>query len=154
MKLKKTRYKKPKPFKYKQKPRPPKKSLNRLQGTAEGETLSGYVHGMEASPLEERFARALEFRNLEFIFQHKVQPPTQIPGQENELDFVVVYAGMQPVEVDGMWVHKSAEQKKKDELRDAILDDFLESWKPIIRIPGTDLKDQDDADRIVEELFQ
>jgi len=129
--------------------------LNRIAGQAPDERLSGFVHGMEASTLEERFARALDRRGLRFIFQHRIDTPYQIPGQENEVDFVVEEYGTHPIEVDGNWIHKSAAAKAKDKLRDAILDDILgkEGWHPIVRVPGNELEDQAQANNVVEALF-
>jgi hypothetical protein len=146
---------KPKVFKYKLKPRPPKQPLNRIAGQSVDERLSGFVHGQEASTLEERFARALDNRGFRYVFQFRVDTPYQIPGQENEIDFVVEEYGTHPIEVDGNWVHKSAAAKAKDKLRDAILDDELgkQGWHPIVRVPGNDLEDQERANEVVEALF-
>ena len=145
----------PKVFKYKLRPRPPKQPLNRMAGQSEDERLSGFVHGQEASTLEERFARALQQRGLRFIFQHRIDTPYQIPGQQNEIDFVVNEYGTHPIEVDGMWIHKSAAAKAKDKLRDAILDDILgkQGWRPIVRVPGNELENQERANEVVGVLF-
>lgn len=145
----------PKPFRYRLRPKPPKQKLNRLQGFAEQERLTGFIHGQEASTLEERFARALDRRGLRFIFQQRIDTPYQIPGQESELDFVVEEYGTHPIEVDGLWIHKGAAQKAKDELRDAILDDILgkQGWLPIVRVPGNELETQERANEVVGALF-
>jgi len=147
--------KKPKAFKYKLRPHPPKQPLNRIAGQAPDERLSGFVHGMEASTLEERFARALDRRGVRYVFQFRVNTPFQIPEQRNEIDFVVEEFGTHPIEVDGMWVHKTAAAKAKDKLRDAILDDILskEGWHPIVRVPGNELENQERANEVVEALF-
>jgi len=126
-----------------------------MVGQSKDERLSGFVHGQEASTLEERFARALDSRGLRFVFQRRIDTPFQIPGQENEIDFIVEEYGTHPIEVDGMWIHKSAAAKAKDKLRDAILDDVLgkQGWHPIVRIPGNELEDQTQANNVVEALF-
>ena len=146
---------KPRVFKYKLRTRPPRQPLNRIAGQSVDERLSGFVHGFEASTLEERFARALDRRGLRFIFQQRIDTPYQIPGQENEIDFVVQEYGTHPIEVDGNWIHKGAAQKAKDELRDAILDDILgkQGWLPIVRVPGNELETQERANEIVEAIF-
>jgi len=146
---------KPRVFKYKLRPRPPRRPLNRIAGQSPDERLSGFVHGFEASTLEERFARALDNRELRFRFQQRIDTPYQIPGEENEIDFVVNEYGTHPIEVDGMWIHKSAAAKAKDKLRDAILDDILgkQGWLPIVRIPGNELETQERANEIVEGMF-
>ena len=143
--------KSPKPFKYKLQPRPPKPPLNRLAGTSEDELLTGFVQGKEASDLEERFARALDAEGKSYEFEVEVAPPTAIPGQENQIDFVV--EDIYPIEVDGSFVHKSASQKAHDQIRDAILNEYLGKygWQPIDRIPGNMLETQEQADQIVRE---
>ena len=145
----------PKPFVYKIRPRVEAWPVNRIRKLSEDEVLSGFVHDMEASALEERFARALDKRGLRYAFQYIVTTPFQIPGQKSELDFVVEEYGIHPIEVDGTWIHKSSAQKSKVMLRDAILDDVLGKygWKKIIRVPGNDLESQEMADKTVEEIF-
>jgi hypothetical protein len=141
-------------FRYKLPPRPPKQPLNRIQTTNEGERLTGFVHGKEASDLEERFARALDGAGKEYIFEYEVLGPTTIPGQENQVDFLVeeVY----PTEIDGEFTHKSAEQRAHDQLRDAVLNEYMskDGWQPINRIGGHRLQTQEDADRVVQETYQ
>jgi hypothetical protein len=144
-----------KPFRYKLSPRPPKMPLNRLKVSGEGEVLSGFVHGKEASDLEERFARALDKLRYSYSFEYEVLSNTGLPGEENQIDFVIDHEGVHPVEVDGFFVHKSATQKAKDALRDAVLNESLsrDGWENIVRVPGSDLESQDDADTVVRELL-
>jgi len=141
------------PYRYKLAPRPPVQPLNRLAGTSEDERLTGFVHGKEASDLEERFARALDGAGKSFSFEVEIQGPTTIPGQENQIDFVV--DDIYPFEVDGSFTHKTAEQKAHDALRDAFLNDYLKQygWHPIDRISGDKLETQEQADQIVRERF-
>ena len=143
----------PKPFKYKLSPRPPKMPLNRIAGTSEDERLTGFVQGKEASDLEERFARSLDKLDKKYVFEYEVLAPVGIPGQENQIDFVVEET--RPIEVDGNFVHKSGSAKAEDQIRDAILNDFLSQygWEPIMRISGDRLEDQQHADAVVGELF-
>jgi hypothetical protein len=142
-----------KPFSYKLRPRPPKQPLNRIAGTSEDERLTGFVHGKEASDLEERFARALGGAGKDYIFEYEVVGPTTIPGQENQIDFIV--DDIYPVEVDGQFTHKSGAQKAHDQLRDAVLNEHLKQygWNPIDRISGDKLETQEQADQIVREKF-
>jgi hypothetical protein len=142
-----------KPFKYKLPARPPKQPLNRVTATDEGERLTGFVLGKDASDLEERFARALDRADLDYRFQWEVLGPATVPGQENQIDFLV--EGVWPTEVDGMFVHKSAAKKAHDAMRDAILNDYLSGggMYPIRRVPGDRLEDQAGADATVEEMF-
>ena len=141
----------PEPYKYKIKQKRPDWNLNRQRDIAHDENLTGFVHDIKASVLEERFARALSKHKKSFTFSYKVLPPTQIPGQANEIDFIV--SKIWPVEVDGTFVHKSAAQRAKDVLRDAILNDYLEGMMPIQRVPGYKMETQEMADSLVESMF-
>ena len=145
----------PKPFRYKLRPRPPQQPLNRIKVSGEGERLTGFVHGKEASDLEERFANALDKLHYSYMFEYEVLSNIGVPGEENQIDFVVYSGGTWPVEVDGGFVHASASRKAKDKLRDAILNEQLgrEGWEPIVRIPGSDLESQEEADNVVREMF-
>ena len=129
--------------------------LNRMAGYSDDEALSGYVKGKEASDLEERFARALYNKRKDFDFQRDFMTPHSIPGQEKEVDFVVYDGQPQPIEIDGMYAHKSGEQKANDVTRDAILNETLGGmgYLPIIRIPGFELESQDETLAVVERLF-
>lgn len=144
-----------KQYKYKLKPRPPKMPLNRMAGASDSEVLSGYVKGKEASDLEERFARALYNKGMDFDFQRDFMTPHSIPGQEKEVDFVVYSGQPQPVEIDGTYAHKSGEQKANDVTRDAILNETLggHGYLPIIRVPGSDLETQEDTLAVVERIL-
>ena len=145
----------PKPFKYKMAPRPPQEPLNRIKVSGEGERLTGFVHGKEASDLEERFANALDKLHYSYMFEYEVLSNIGVPGEENQIDFIVFHEGTWPIEVDGMWVHHSSAQKAKDKLRDALLDEALskDGWEQIKRVPGSDLESQEDADTVVREIF-
>ena len=146
-------YGKRKTFKYKLRPRPPEMPLNRIAGASEDERLTGFVHGKEASDLEERFARALDGAGKDYQFEYLVLSNVGLPGEENQIDFVV--EDIYPVEIDGNFTHKSAEQKAHDQQRDAILNEQLSDWgwQPIERIPGDFLETQEAADQIVGEQF-
>ena len=142
-----------KQYKYKLSPRPPKVPLNRLAGHSDEEVLSGYVKGREASDIEERFAKALDDADKDYDFQVEFMTPFSIPGQEKEVDFVIYDGQPQPVEIDGVYAHKSGEQKANDVARDAILNEQLgqQGYLPIIRIPGYVLETPEAADKLVEE---
>lgn len=121
----------------------------------ETEGLTGYVHGLEASELEERFAKSLTRHGLTFQFQYEVLTMAGIPGEENVVDFVVETGQPYPVEIDGNWIHKSAAQREKDRLRDAQVNEVLQNWGflPILRIPGDQIADPEHTDAIVEEYI-
>jgi len=124
------------------------------------EGLTGYVRGRKASSLEERFARALDkVGNINrYWFDVEVRTPFTLPGQENKVDFFVwIGEVLHPIEIDGGFVHKSAEAKSDDLKRDAILNPIIaKTWPPALpieRIPGFYAEDQYTIDRIVREMI-
>ena len=126
--------------------------------TSEG--LTGFVRGRRASALEERFARALDKAAHvdEYWFDVLLKTPFGIPGQENRVDFFVwIGRILHPIEIDGDFVHKSAEAKNADMKRDAILNPIIAREfppaLPIERIPGFYCEEQGIADRIVREMM-
>ena len=125
------------------------------QTPAEGEGLTGFVQDKEASDLEERFSRALYAYNIDFAFQVLVDTAYTLPHQEKQVDFMV-YAGQpQPWEVDGQWIHKSAEQKQYDRDRDAQIDEALrgQGYLPVARVTEEYLGTQDGANQFVAEFI-
>ena len=141
------------PYKYKL---PPKtkvdRRLKRSISVADDENLTGLVQNMDASDIEERFARALRKRDIRFTFQPSYFQGRNVPG-EIRLDFMVDAGWPLPVMVDGEYAHKSAEAQAEDRIKDALLDDHLRGTGalPVIRITGDLLQTQEDADRVVNE---
>jgi hypothetical protein len=124
------------------------------------EGLTGFIRGRRASSLEERFARALDKAGQidEYWFDVLVRTPFTLPGQENRVDFFVwIGRVLHPIEIDGGFVHKSAEAKSDDLKRDAILNPIIaKEWPPALpieRIPGFYAEDQQTIDRIVREMM-
>ena len=124
------------------------------------EQLTGQVHGKKASDLEERFANALDAYPVVSYYKYNVliDTPFQIPGQLNEIDFMVwVGRWVYPIEIDGEMAHKTAEQKAHDMIRDQQLDPVIKKIWPgarnIKRIPGAKVQTRDDANLIVRSLF-
>lgn len=131
-------------------------SINRPKKLVEDEGLTGVVNGEAATDIEERFARALwKNKRVEgFDFQNSYFAGRNMAGEVRP-DFIV-YAGTAfPVQVDGEFAHRTAEQKASDRAKDAMLDGLLTPMgaAPTQRISGELLQTQDDADRLVEELF-
>ena len=142
-------------YRYKLTPRPPKETLNRIQGTSEDEALTGFVNGKEASDLEERWAGAEKRANREFIFQFFMDTPFSLPGEDRQIDIVDTTEVWQPVELDGGIAHKGGAQRAKDKVRDAILNAELakQGVLPILRIDGDSIATPEDADRVLREIF-
>ena len=142
-----------KPYKYKL---PPKlkadRRVRRVVSVSDEENLTGYVQNQEASDIEERFARALRKKEIRFTFQPSYFQNRNVPG-EIRLDYMVDAGYLQPCQIDGSYAHKSAEARAEDQIKDALLDEFLQGTGalPVIRIDGDMLQDQPSADRVVDE---
>ena len=120
---------------------------NRIEPKSEPEILVGVVQGKRATDIEERFAKSLYKRKLDFIFQVSFFAGQNMPG-ELRLDFMIDDIFKQPVQIDGEFAHKSAAQKAKDTFNDARLDSHLSGQNalPTIRIDGENLQTQEDSD--------
>ena len=116
------------------------------------EQLLGFVQDTNASDIEERFAKALEKQNKDYIFR---VPLGQVgePGWK-ELDFMVIDGGYFPVEIDEMgFIHQGKETQ--DALKDAFVMDYFKDYNPfpVKRITGERLATQEIADQTAKELF-
>lgn len=124
----------------------------RPQVATEKEQLSGQVRGMEASSLEERFAKALDGRRKNYIFR----VPLGVKGMPGwkELDFLVIDGGYYPVEIDDIeFVHRG--KTAQDALKDATIREYLKEYnpQPVKRVTGDRLHTQEAADAVARELF-
>lgn len=119
------------------------------------EQLTGYINGMDASDIEERFARALDRLGISYDFRVPMVAGRWMPG-EVEVDFMVFDGGQyQPIQIDGMFAHKASAQKATDSAKDAILNEYLKGTAaPVQRIDGDVLETQEETDRLVKELFR
>ena len=116
------------------------------------EQLLGFVQDTNASDIEERFAKALEKLNKDYIFR---VPLGQVgePGWK-ELDFMVIDGGYFPIEIDEMgFIHQGKETQ--DALKDAFVMDYFKDYNPfpVKRITGERLATQEIADQTAKELF-
>jgi len=144
-------------FKYRTPAQAERQALNRLPPAApDDEGLTGIVAGQKATDIEERLARALDKHPAteRYDFQDSYRAPRNVPG-ELRPDFIVYLSGAtpQPLQPDGEYAHRSAEQRESDRVKDALLDEILKGTGalPTIRIPGLLLDTQDEADRWVRE---
>ncbi len=136
--------------------RKPRMRLNRLKRSAPAENLSGWVNGMEASDIEERFSKALRRIRKDFNFRVNFRTAVSVPGEDKEIDFLVDRGGQfQAVEVDGEIGHKTSSQQGKDQLREILLNEALERQNilPIMRVPWWQLDTQDKANDFVLRTF-
>jgi hypothetical protein len=117
--------------------------------------LTGWVHGKQASDIEERFSRAARNVGVEFQFKVYFDVLTSLPGESKEIDFVLDLPAKQTVDVDGEFAHKTNEQTGQDAMRDALLNNELTEMfyqVPHIRVPWFDLETQERADRTVRDI--
>jgi hypothetical protein len=124
----------------------------------EPEQLLGSVRGMTASAPEERLARALDKKGIQYEFRYVVGAPKGLPGWK-ELDFIASIGGLlYTMEVDTAFTHRSKEFA--DVLHDAIvLNDFDlnamgEVFPHVIHVDGdTDLANLTNAEQFVRRQF-
>lgn len=158
-----------KPYKYKvRRLLPPALRPSGIQrGSGDHENFIGQIQGEKASDLEERFARGLN--KLELGYQFRVRVTSQALGAqkltrvfanmegEAEIDFLVEARGQTiPVMIDGFVGHfMTPYQADHDRQKTIIVDSFGVNygWRPTVRIPFTELVNQDYADRKVRDLF-
>lgn len=145
--------------KYKLPPNPPIRNLNRPQEKRDSEVFSGVVQGKKASTYEERAARSLDklkARIEGYSFQYSADTRVSLPGQDNQVDFMVwLFAGAQPVEIDGDWVHRSAEDKEEKKIRDALINEVgaARGWQPVIRVTSDQIETQEASDAVFRDMF-
>lgn len=140
--------------------RPPSKDLpfGQIQKVKKAEYLSGYVFGMKASDIEERFAKALskEKRVTEFQFRVPVINQRNLPGQL-EVDFIATSgASVYVFQVDGEMAHKGYGKKQDDMRKDVLVNQHMKRYNafPVKRIDGNSLSTQEQADQTVRELIR
>jgi hypothetical protein len=131
--------------------------LNRIKPLPRSdEGLTGLVHGIPASDIEERFARALDRLGIPYEFQKNLLAPANLPGNY-KLDFLVYNpkdGRLYPIAVDGEFAHKSAEQRAKDKLKDIVLNSAKQGeYQPVERLDYTKLDNQEIADQTTADLF-
>ena len=124
------------------------------------EELTGFVHGKRASELEERFANALEFFGIDFIFQFEVYTAYSLPQEAKQIDFVVFDGGLGiPIEIGARFVHgggsrQAEDQRRRDEINPILLlQGILPLGDPLYEVPFDRPKSFEDAKEIVARLF-
>lgn len=145
-------------FKYKiPKPRTEPLPFGKPNIQRDTEYLTGYVNGLKASDIEERFARAITSAGKKFVFRMPIISPRHMAGQL-ELDFLVVDEPYYfPVQVDGAYAHKNISQQQEDMLKDIRIEAYLKkeyATQPLKRIKGIQLETQEMANIRVEELLR
>jgi len=121
------------------------------------ELLTGYVNGLAASDIEERFAKALDYFGKNYSFQVDVPTFGAVPGEWRSVDFMVQDAGQYfPVEIYGEISHTGSDQKARDSQREALLNrEFmrLQGVKPLSVVWYYDLVDEQTSRNTVSRLW-
>lgn len=130
------------------------------------EVLTGYVQGMDASDIEERFARALNTSQLPYGFRVQIMNAGGNPIIVNqadrnslgvvEVDFLVdKYGTFYPFNIDGEYSHKTSVQREADAEKDRKLNELLKVWnaQPMARVPYYQLDNQENANRVIREIL-
>ena len=122
------------------------------------EVMTGFVMGESASDLEERAYRStIKLPAVTAIeFQPSFLSGRNMPG-EYRLDFLVYVGGVQyPIQIDGEWIHKSAEAREEDRIKDALFDNEMigTGALPVRRINETEIPDQEHSDRLFQEILR
>lgn len=156
----------PKPFKYKRTKKQDIDIINLpLESADELERLTGFIGDQPASDLEERFANALGKLGARFEFRVQIMPgenPYFLTGGSRnqtgavEIDFLIQQQGiMFPVQIDGEFSHKTAEQLERDKIQDQKLNDSFAQYGafPVKRIRWDEIQDPTMADTIAGEIM-
>ena len=142
------------PFQWPKPKREPEERLPTLELPLEEERLAGQVQGYPATDIEERMHIAFLHNGVrpeDIEFQPSFIAGRNMAG-EIRPDFALHIGLIQVWYADEEFFHKTAEQKKKDEMNDAILFNRMNGRIEFpIRIPGDDLDTQEDADRAIAE---
>lgn len=127
------------------------------------EVLTGFVNGQKASDIEERFAVALMKLQIPFTFRARINPLVGLTeDRENiigevEIDFMCEYLGRIYVfNIQGEISHFfTASQQIVDQKKEAKIDAALKVYNahPLIKIPFTLLRTQEQADRLARSGF-
>ena len=124
--------------------RPPRVSEN-------DEQLTGLIHGLEASDIEERFARGLRSNAHEFQYE----TPFPVPGAPDWkiVDFIVDI--FQPITVYGEIGHNSQAEQEDDLDRLNQLNETFASqgYNEMLVVWWPKLVNQDIANQTVQDLF-
>lgn len=144
-----------KPYKFPKRKKPKRfETVDRLERATDEKPLTGFVADLEASPEEERFARALRENNIGFSFQYEMLVLTSLPGEEKIVDFVIGIR-RQPVEVYGRIGHESASDKSRDRVREIMINEEMRKrGSPLLDVVWYyELEDQDQAIAVVRERY-
>lgn len=127
----------------------------------EGPALSGVLKGKTASDLEEVFGIALDNnpRVQWWEFRKNYGAPRGQVGAI-ELDFLVSTGTLYLFQIDGDWIHRTAEARAHDLVQDMRLNEMMKTKgaRPVVRVQGSRLQDglvasQEKANRLVEDLI-
>ena len=131
------------------------------------EVLTGQLQGQNASDLEERFSRSMDRLGVSYEFRVRLSPlvagqrkigvaAQNAPG-EIEIDFLAYHNGdTVPVQIDGQISHfQTPSQAEIDKEKTEAINETMKQVgaKETVRIPFTEILNQEMSDRVAELLF-
>lgn len=135
--------------------RPETSPLPRVKYLKDDPPLTGWVHGLPASDLEERYARGLKNAGREFGYQINIKTAFSLPGKDKIVDFMVPTGGLvEPTDVFGA-LHQWPQAQLKDKEREDELNEVFEMMPdmlPLKIIWFWKLETQDFANSIAREV--
>jgi hypothetical protein len=131
--------------------RPSRFRLNRPKPIKDDEGLTLILHGLEATDIEERFGRALDFHRKPYAFQ--VDMPVEGSVDWKSIDFIV--DGFWPTDVYGQIGHDTSAEQGKDEIREALLNETFrkQGLQPLTTVWWWELETQELANAKARDLF-
>ena len=131
--------------------------LGQIKNPADPIPLTGWVHGKEASDLEERFYRGVRNTGISDEDIHYDVPVRVTAGmrlEEKKVDFMIDLGVMQPVEVDGYIGHHTSAQQGYDQVRETLLNaEFRKRGiHPLKRVKWWQVETQEMADAAARSI--
>ncbi|KKM22393.1 hypothetical protein LCGC14_1625800 [marine sediment metagenome] len=131
--------------------RPSRFRLNRPKPVKDDEGLTGYLRGLAATDIEERFGRALDVRRKSYVFQ--IDMPVEGSVDWKSIDFIV--DRLWPTDIYGQIGHDTNAEQGKDLIREALLNETFrkQGLQPLTTVWWWELSSQELANEKVRDLF-
>jgi hypothetical protein len=133
--------------------------LRDLNNPSDPIPLTGWIHGKEASDLEERFYRGVKNTGIldeDIHFDVQVRVTSGMRKVEKKVDFMIDIGVIQPVEVDGYIGHSTAAQQGYDQVRESLLNaEFRKRGiRSLKRVKWWQLETQEMANAIARSIIK
>lgn len=129
--------------------------IKRTKDLQDDPPLTGWVNGLPASDLEERYARGLRRNNQDFSFQVEIATAFTLPRDKKTVDFLIDSGGfLQPTEIYGP-LHQWPQAQLEDAEREAELNEVFEQipeMLPLKIVWFYDLQNQETANKVARNV--